>query len=202
MDWMLFFQSFPPAGWVAVFMVLIIIGLLLFELLIVIKSKTIKIRNVEIANASEQELYQATGKDVFDNQTTVAHNLLRQVWVDLYEIGKKKFNITEPTELFLLEDIAHLIEFKLNHDVKNDLIRNHITKKSEEELKAYSEAKAVGYYSSVKTRLYSYNTQLPKYDLPDILDEISVEDYKKMFYEIYLSTRKIANPIEPRRIGV
>ena len=92
----------------------------------------------------------------------------------------------------MLEDIAHLIEGKLNYEVKNDLTRNHITEKDDLELQKYSDAKAVGYYRSVKANLYSYNVQLPQYDLPEILNEISIESYKMLFSELYFNARKIA----------
>lgn len=118
--------------------------------------------------------------------------MLKKIWIDIYEIGREKFNITDLTELFLLEDIAHLIEGKLNYEVKNDLTRNHITEKNDIELQKYSDAKAVGYYRSVKANLYLYNVQLPKYYLPKILDYISLEDYKSLFTELYFNARKIA----------
>lgn len=169
------------------------LGALVWIAFYVVKNKNVKINNVEILNSKAQkELYQTEGKNTLDNQTSTAHNLLKKVWIDLYEIGRTKFNITDTIELFLLEDIAHLIESKLNYEVKNDLTRNHITEKDDFELQKYSDAKAVGYYRSVKASLYSYNVQLPAYDLPKILDYISIDDYKNLFNELYFNARKIA----------
>ena len=147
---------------------------------------------MEKANYTQKELHQTEGKNLLDNQTSNAHNLLKKIWINLYEVGRKKFCITDQTELFILEDISKLIEGKLNYEVKNDLTRNHITEKDDTELSRYSEAKAVGYYHSVKASLFTYNIQLPKYDLPLILNDISVEDYKNLFSEIYFNARKIA----------
>lgn len=159
----------------------------------IIKNKDIRLRNIEIVENSKKELYQTEGKNVLDNQTSNAHHLLKKIWIDIYNIGRRKFSITDSTELFLLEDIAHLIEGKLNYEVKNDLTRNHITEKGDLELAKYSDAKASGYYSSVNANLFTYNNQLPKYDLPQIMEEITLDDFKHIFSEIYFNARKIAS---------
>lgn len=158
----------------------------------IVKNRDIRLKDIEIVNRSQRELYQTEGKNTLDNQTSNAHNLLKKIWIDIYEVGRRKFKISEQTELFILEDIAHLIEGKLNYEVKNDLTRNHITEKSELELMKYSDAKATGYYRSVKANLYSYNIQLPKYDLSEVMDEISMDSYKQLFLELYSNAKKIA----------
>lgn len=187
------FSSFPPSFFS---ICLIILTVFLFSIVGIVfwvfRNKEIKLKNVEIVTKSQKELYKTEGKNSLDNQTSNAHHLLKKIWLDIYDIGRKKFNITDPTELFILEDIAHLIEGKLNYEVKNDLTRNHITEKGDLELAKYSDAKALGYYRCVRANLYSYNIQLPKYELPEILGEISVDDYKNLFGEIYFNARKIA----------
>jgi len=157
----------------------------------IVKNRDVKLKDIEIVTKSQKELYRTEGKNTLDNQTSNAHNLLKKVWIDIYEIGRSKFHITDQAELFILEDIAHLIEGKLNYEVKNDLTRNHITEKNDLELAKYSEAKAIGYYRAVTANLYQYNIQLPKYDLPTILKEIPIEEYKRLFNEIYSNARKI-----------
>lgn len=158
----------------------------------IVKNRDVKLKDIEIVSKSQKELYQTEGKNMLDNQTSNAHNLLKKVWIDIFETGRSKFNITNQTELFLLEDIAHLIEGKLNYEVKNDLTRNHITEKGDLELQRYSDAKAAGYYHSVKASLYQFNVQLPQYDLPEIMSDITVESFKNLFNELYFNARKIA----------
>ncbi|MBO7715803.1 MAG: hypothetical protein J6S85_19730 [Methanobrevibacter sp.] len=181
-------------------LLIVLVFILLFSVLIagvwIIKNKDIKLKNIEVVAQSQKELYRTEGKNTLDNQTSNAHNLLKKVWIDLYETGRKKFNITDKTELFLLENIAHLIEGKLNYEVKNDLTRNHITEKGDLELTQYSDAKATGYYRSVKANLYTYNIQLPDYDLPEILDSIPLDEYKRLFNELYFNARKIAGGVQ------
>lgn len=158
----------------------------------IVKNRDVKLKDIEIVTNSQKELFKTEGKNTLDNQTNNAHHLLKKVWIDIYDTGRKKFNITDDYELFILEDIAHLIEGKLNYEVKNDLTRNHITEKGDLELQRYSDAKAIGYYRCVKANLYQYNIQLPRYNLPEILNEISIEEYKKLFNELYFNARKIA----------
>lgn len=160
-----------------------------------IKNKDFKIKDLEFVSKSQKEFFRTEGKNTLDNQTSNAHNLLKKIWIDLYDTGRKKFKITDTIELFLLEDICHLIEGKLNYEVKNDLTRNHITEKNDLELSQYSDAKASGYYKSVKANLYYFNSQLPKYDLPLILDDITLDEFKKIFNEIYFNARKIAGGV-------
>ena len=183
----------PP---VFLFGLLLIIAFLAASVVIIvfwiIKNRDVKLKDIEIVTSSQRELYRTEGKNTLDNQTSNAHNLLKKIWIDIYEQGRQLFKITDQTELFILEDIAHLIEGKLNYEVKNDLTRNHITEKGDLELTKYSDAKATGYYRSVKANLYTYNVQLPQYDLPHILDSISIDEYKRIFSELYFNARKIA----------
>ncbi len=183
----------PP---VFLFGLLLIIAFLAASVVIIVfwilKNRDVKLKDIEIVTNSQRELYRTEGKNTLDNQTSNAHNLLKKIWIDIYEQGRQLFKITDQTELFILEDIAHLIEGKLNYEVKNDLTRNHITEKGDLELTKYSDAKATGYYRSVKANLYTYNVQLPQYDLPHILDSISIDEYKRIFSELYFNARKIA----------
>lgn len=186
-------SKIPPVILIGLFLILAFLAASVIIILFwIVKNRDIRLKDIEIVTKSQKELYQTEGKNTLDNQTSNAHNLLKKIWIDIYEIGRKKFKITEQTELFILEDIAHLIEGKLNYEVKNDLTRNHITEKTELELQKYSDAKATGYYRSVKANLYTYNIQLPKYDLSEIMNEIGMDEYKHLFNELYFNARKIA----------
>ena len=187
----------PPGFLISVIVLLaFFLGSVILLALWIVKNRDIRMKNVEIVTKSQRELYQTEGKNTLDNQTSNAHNLLKKIWIDLYDTGRKKFGITQTSELFILEDIAHLIEGKLNYEVKNDLTRNHITEKGDLELTKYSDAKAVGYYRSVKANLYAYNIQLPNYDLPEIMSDISLDEYKRLFSELYFNARKIAGGVQ------
>ena len=192
MNWAEFFKNMPIVGWCAIFLLIAVIGIGFFLIYRLAMTKDIRLKNIELTEKAKKELYHTEGKNMLDNQTANAHNLLKKVWIDIFETGKRIFNITDRQELFLLEDISRLIEGKLNYEVKNDLTRNHITEKGDLELQKYSDAKAVGYYHAVKANLYTYNMQLPNYNLPDIMNNITLDDYKRVFSAIYFNARKIA----------
>ena len=192
MNWADFFQNLPVVGWVCVIVFLVLVAIFFVGIFLILRSKDIKLNNVAVISAAQRELYHTEGKNTLDNQTSNAHNILKRVWIDIFDTGKKTFKITDPQELFILEDIARLIEGKLNYEVKNDLTRNHITEKGDLELQRYSDAKATGYYHAVKANLYTYNIQLPNYDLPLIMNSISLDDYKHIFFQIYSNAREIA----------
>ncbi len=186
----------PAIGWVVVgifgCLVVILTGMIFYGVYAIVQTKDVRLKNFEIASKTQKELYQTEGKNVLENQSTNAHNLLKKTWMDIFETGRRIFNITNQMELFLLEDIAHLIENRLNYETRNDLTRNHITEKSDLELTKYSDSKAAGYYAAVCAELYRLNIQLPNYDLPEIMKHISLDEYKRLFGEIYFSARKIA----------
>lgn len=196
-DWAIFFSSLPAIGWVTIILFIVLLALVFYGIYRILMAKDIKIKNFEATSENiKREQYHTEGKNLLDNQTNNAHNLLKKVWIDIYQTGKNMYQITDSNELFILEDVAHLIEGKLNYDVKNDLTRNHIIEKSDLDLTTYSDAKAVGYYRAVLAMLYQYNIQLPEYDLPKIMDKISLDEYKRIFSEIYFGARKIAGDVK------
>ena len=192
MNWAEFFKNMPVVGWCAIFLLIIVICICIILIYQLAKNKDIRLKHIELTEKAQKELYHTEGKNMLDNQTSNAHNLLKKVWIDIFDTGKRIFNITKQQELFILEDIARLIEGELNYEVKNDLTRNHITEKNDMELQKYSDAKATGYYHAVQANLYSYNVQLPNYNLPDIMNSITLDDYKRIFSAIYFNARKIA----------
>lgn len=192
MDWAAFLDSLPFIGWIAIILFICVLGFGLYLIYRIIKTKNVKIKNIELTERVQKEYYHTEGKNLLDNQTSNAHNLLKKIWIDLFDTGKRVFKINDQQELFLLEDISRLIEGKLNYEVKNDLTRNHITEKNDLELQKYSDAKATGYYHAVEANLYTYNIQLPNYNLPEIMKHITLDDYKHIFSRIYFDARKIA----------
>ena len=192
MDWAAFFDSLPVLGWIAIILFIGVLGFGLYLIYRIFKIKNVKIKNIELTERVQKEYYHTEGKNLLDNQTSNAHNLLKKIWIDIFDTGKRLFEITDQQELFILEDIARLIEGKLNYEVKNDMTRNHISEKNDVELQKYSDAKATGYYHAVKANLYTYNIQLKNYNLPEIMDSITLDDYKRIFSMIYFDARKIA----------
>ncbi len=133
----------------------------------------------------------AEGKDQLDNQCHVAKQLLKELRIKLFCIGREKFKLNE-TDQIILELITYRIVDRLNYDMKNDLTRNHITKKNDNDLISYSDAKAEAYFMQIKDRLFMLNSNLRAYDLPLIMDEIPESWFKDLYRKIYFKCRDIA----------
>lgn len=190
MEWI---NDLSPSGCAVVLVALVLVAVVAVLLYKTLKSHSLKFKDIELlARDGQKVIYREEGKNILDNQCANAHNLLKKIRVDIIEKGKKEFGIVEAEELFLLEDIARLIECKINYEVKCDLTRNHISEKGDLELTKYAEAKAIGYCRAVQTGLYDFNVQLPRYNLPDLMKYVTQDEYKKLFEEIYFTARKIA----------
>ena len=185
-------QAIPPAGWALLFLLALMLGAFLCGLFRLVAGKELRLGKVEITTPQQRKLYEDGAKTLLENQSANARNLLSKVWLDIFETGRRAFAITDRRELHLLEDIAKLIDGKLQHAVHLDLLRNHLQDKSEEELLRYSEAKAEGYRNMVRALLHQYNAQLPGYPLTEIMDNIPEDEFRRLFGEIYVSSCEIA----------
>lgn len=192
-------SSIPSIGWVVIFVLgfiaVLIIGFAIMGIFYLILKKNIKSKIFEITDIPQQqqrELFIAEGKDQLENQCQVAKQLLKKVRIRIYEAGIEQLKIQDHKDIEIFELITYRIADRLNYDVRNDLTRNHITKKTDEELKEYSNAKAKGYYYMMYDRLYNMNSRLPDYELPKTLELIPESEIKAIFYEIYHSARSIA----------
>lgn len=192
------FSSIPTIGWIS----FIILGILCSAVIIlavvlicnVLKNKNIKSKFIELNEPIREEIkerYIAEGKDLIDNQSQVAKLMLKIARIKLYETGLKLFNMKDEKDKTILEMITYRISDRLNYELKNDFTRNHIVNKSNYELEQYANAKAKAYYRLVTEKLYMFNSKLPDYELPKIMEHLSFDDAKQLFTEIYFSGRDI-----------
>ena len=192
------FSSIPTIGWIS----FIILGILCSAVVIlavvlicnVLKNKNIKSKFIELNEPIREEIkerYIAEGKDLIDNQSQVAKLMLKIARIKLYETGLKLFDMKNEKDKTILEMITYRISDRLNYELKNDFTRNHIVNKSNYELEQYANAKAKAYYRLVTEKLYMFNSKLPDYELPKIMEHLSFDDAKQLFTEIYFSGRDI-----------
>lgn len=191
-------QNLPSVAWITIlilgiFILLLVTGSVIGIFYLMLK-KNIKTKVFELSAVPEQqkELLQAEGKDQLDNQCQVAKQMLKELRIKMFTTGKNIFSMQDSHELVIMELISYRITDRLNYDVRNDLIRNHITKKTDEDLYEYSLAKAKGYYFMIKDRLFIFNDKLPEYDLPQIIEKIPINEINSIFLEIYKSAKSIA----------
>lgn len=202
------FNSIPTVGWITILVLgLFILITLIFVctgLLYIAFKKNIKTKIFELTDVPKQqqrEMYIAEGKDQLDNQCQVAKQLLKKIRIRLYQAAIMKLDIKDSKDQEILELITYRIADRLNYDVRNDLTRNHITKKNDDELREYSDAKSKGYYYMMYDRLYNMNSRLPDFNLPSILDDIPESEIRNIFYDIYFSARSIAGVIGGKNNG-
>lgn len=187
----------PLIGWITILVLGVLIVLLCCLAVIVfsrlLKSYTVKTKYFEVtAKEQQKELFIAEGKDQLENQCQVAKQLLKEIRVLLYETSLKTFHIEDRQQMNVAELLTYRIADRLNYEVKNDLTRNHIVKKTNTELEQYTRAKARAYYSLIKDRLYIYNAYLPEFELPKVMEAIPLQTIETTFKDIYFSARRIA----------
>lgn len=190
-------KEIPTIGWVTILIIsvllLVIISIIIYFVFYTLFKKNIKTKFFEINEIPKQQkdLYIAEGKDQLDNQSQVAKQMLKALRVKLYTIGKDLLKIDNQKDLYILELITYRITDRLNYEIRNDLTRNHIINKSDDELVEYTKAKAKGYKMLVQDRLFLCNPKLSRYDLPSIMTQVSDDDFIKIFKDIYFAARSI-----------
>lgn len=197
------FSKIPTFGWVTLLILgvilLVVVALAIFGVLYAVLRKNFKTKFFELTEIpkeeqkrTQREMYLAEGKDQLENQCHVAKQLLKELRIKIYTTGNKIFELSDRKDSEILELISYRIVDRLNYDIRNDLTRNHITKKTETELREYSDAKAKGYFYMVKDRLFIFNGKLPEIDLSKIMHTITLKDFENIFYDIYSAARNIA----------
>lgn len=190
------FSGISNLGWVVIMVLgLGVIGAVIAACL-VLRHRNVKTKFFEVSQAeheaTKKEIAMAEGKDQLDNQCQVAKQILKELRMRLYETGVSLFEFNDEKDLNVLELITYRIIDRMNYDVKNDLTRNHIVKKSTIELEQYTMAKARGYFSMIQDRLYVYNRYLPEHNLPAIMERIPRTDVETLLKDVYFSARRIA----------
>lgn len=189
------FSTIPTIGWVSMIIIGVLFSAVLIYALSIIAKKNLKSKIIELNEPIREEIkerYIAEGKDLIDNQSQVAKLMLKVARIKIYETGLELFKIKNEKDKTILEMITYRISDRLNYELKNDFTRNHIVNKTNYELEQYANAKAKAYYRLVTEKLYMFNEKLPEYNLPKIMDQITFEDTKKLFTDIYFSGRDIA----------
>lgn len=189
------FSTIPTIGWISMIVIGVLFSAVLIYALSIIAKKNLKSKIIELNEPIREEIkerYIAEGKDLIDNQSQVAKLMLKVARIKIYETGLELFKIKNEKDKTILEMITYRISDRLNYELKNDFTRNHIVNKTNYELEQYANAKAKAYYRLVTEKLYMFNEKLPEYNLPKIMDQITFEDTKKLFTDIYFSGRDIA----------
>ena len=151
------FSGISNLGWVVIMILGIAVIGTVIAVSLILRNRNVKTKFFEISHeeheATKKEIAMAEGKDQLDNQCQVAKQILKELRMRLYETGVSTFKFQDEKDLNILELITYRIIDRMNYDIKNDLTRNHITKKTTIELEQYTRAKARGYFSMIQDRL-------------------------------------------------
>lgn len=169
--------------------IIVVVALIVVGLALILKNKDIKLKSFSI---SEKEQLQAEGRELSDNQMRTAKIHIGSIRVLLRDEVDKEFTDIKPLELAYLDLLINKITDNLLEQFRIDLVRNHIVKKTEEELKVYTQAKAQTYYTKIKLFLDDYNYNIPRFDLKKIVDVIPYQKFYNIYYTSYLSAKQLS----------
>lgn len=183
-------SQLPIAGWICITLVcLTAFAVVLIGALRLIKTKDIAIGNFKM---SEKTQLQAESRELSDNQMRGAREVLSYIQVMLREQSSKKFPGLTYLESSFLDLLFKYIMTSLLEQFRLDLVRNHIVKKTESELREYSSAKADIYYMSVQAILSRYNHEIERFNLSDLLMNIPQEEFDRLYFKAYLNAKKLS----------
>ena len=183
-------QAIPAAGWALLFVLAAIIGAVFLK-------KEVRLRNIEVVSRRELDSERRLNSQhdiitLIASQQANARNLLQELRNGICDAGKECLPLNSQARLYALEDVAARVEYRIEREVLQDLIRNHFGGKGEEELRAYSDAKAEGYWQRVKAELGGFSSRFPGQDLACLMERIPIEGYRELFGEIYSAANRIA----------
>ena len=171
--------------------VIAVSAVVMFGLSKLLKGRNLKTPIISITEA-EKERIQSDSRELSDNQMRTAKIHVGSIRLLLITEAEKKFPGMSSIESAYMALLAGRITDNLLEQFRIDLVRNHITKKTDEELQVYTRAKASTYYTKVKLFLCDYNSNLPEYDLKTIMDGIPFKEIYDIYYESYLSAKQLS----------
>lgn len=140
----------------------------------------------------EKERVQAESRELSDNQMRTAKIHIGSIRMLMITEAERIFPGMTSLEQAYTGLLAGKITDNLLEQYRIDLVRNHIVKKSDEDLKIYTQAKASTYYTKIRLFLCDYNPNLPNYDLKKIIEGIPFKDIYDIYYESYLSAKQLS----------
>ena len=196
--------AIPPAGWALLFAALVLVGAVLIGLYQILLKKEVRLKHVELLTRKEAKEAQAEARsleaekirystgDLISAQFSLSSNLLRRVSTGIYEAGLSRLPLEDEKDRHILRGMSRAIRANVEREVLFDIVRNHIPCKNDDELRAYSDAKAEGYWHFVKAELYRLSDQMSGVDVAGVMEHIPLDDYKELFYGVYSGVRDTA----------
>lgn len=188
------FSTITPIGVIALFITCaFIVGLLIYALKAV---KTIRVKTDKFTlETSEkqkviEEKYKKTeeqsmnmSRDIVKKQSNLAKHHVQVLNGMLRDYCNKKFNLDE-NEKTIVWLLCTLLTSELKYQILNNFTENHIGT-NDTEIENYSRIRAREYLAYAKNFFNDYEWTIPRFNLSDCLDGISVEWFTEYLFTIY-----------------
>lgn len=179
-----------PFAWISLLIaIILVIGIICTTLYLLLRNKNI---NTKIFSATEKEKIQADSRELSDNQMRAAKIMINKLKIMMIEESDKLYPNKTLLEANFIDLLLGRITDNLLEQFRIDLVRNHIVKKNEDELKIYSQSKATMYYTKVEVYLSDYNRTMPEYNLKDIIKGIPEKVFFEHYYDAYKSAKDLS----------
>lgn len=183
-------SGLPPYVWAYITIIFtVVVAIVAVTLVVLLKNKEIKTKSFSI---TEKEQIQAESRELSDNQMRTAKIHIGSIRILVSDQVDKQFEGITPIEKSFMDLLVKQITDNLLEQFRIDLVRNHIVKKTDEELKVYTQAKAQTYYTKIKLYLNDYNYVIRRYDFKKLVDAIPFQQIYDIYYESYMSAKQLS----------
>lgn len=183
-------MTVTPLMWISVVVGIVLIAVVFcFVLYKLLKGKNIE---TKFFTATQKTLIQAESRDLSDNQMRAAKILIGQIGMQYTDNCTKMYPQMSEMEADYIDLLAKFITDNLLNQFRIDLVRNHITKKTDEELKLYSLLKSEMYKTKARMLISEYNRNIHSFDLREAWDCIEKKDMDDIYLQAYTQARTLS----------
>lgn len=183
-------MTVTPLMWISVVVGIVLIAVVFcFVLYKLLKGKNIE---TKLFTATQKTQIQAESRELSDNQMRAAKILIGQIGMQYTDNCTKMYPQMSEMEADYIDLLAKVITDNLLNQFRIDLVRNHITKKTDEELKLYSLSKSEMYRTKARMLISEYNRNIHGFDLREAWDYIEKKDMDDIYLQAYTQARTLS----------
>lgn len=183
-------MTVTPLMWISVVVGIVLIAVVFcFVLYKLLKGKNIE---TKLFTATQKTQIQAESRELSDNQMRAAKILIGQIGMQYTDNCTKMYPQMSEMEADYIDLLAKFITDNLLNQFRIDLVRNHITKKTDEELKLYSLSKSEMYRTKARMLISEYNRNIHGFDLREAWDYIEKKDMDDIYLQAYTQARTLS----------
>ena len=183
-------MTVTPLMWISVVVGIVLIAVMFcFVLYKLLKGKNIE---TKLFTATQKTQIQAESRELSDNQMRAAKILIGQIGMQYTDNCTNMYPQMSEMEADYIDLLAKFITDNLLNQFRIDLVRNHITKKTDEELKLYSLSNSEMYRTKARMLISEYNRNIHGFDLREAWDCIEKKDMDDIYLQAYTQARTLS----------